>query len=330
MPPQVFIWNIDLDDQQYFADELEKNRLRQGWGYDDKLDLRRMQQKVKLGQTLDDQEKVAWDRLNVMVQIKSGDIILVKNVPTPGFYTLVEVVGGYDYSREPPKDHRHVLAIKFRRRVHKLSVHVSGDLRVSIDRAGWPITPAIKRGSEILNLLEPSLPDKDLVKPAKWQQRIDAYASNIVPRVVKDVINRSSPGEFEQLIYSLLEEEGFENTTLTAGPAEKGADIVMSVSTPFFDELNVVVQIKHHHPIDNDRTSVNQLRTAFAYYPQAVAGLLVTSAAKIGPDLEKELNKLRADGKIVEVLYGDELYRRVLRLLGSGSHDEMEGAAAAA
>jgi hypothetical protein len=75
---------------------------------------------------------------------------------------------------------------------------------------------------------------------------------------------------------------------------------------------------------------VAQLRTAFAYYPQAVAGLLVTSATKIGPDLENGLNKLRAEGKIVEVLYSEELYRRVLRLLGSGSHDETEGHAAVA
>jgi hypothetical protein len=76
--------------------------------------------------------------------------------------------------------------------------------------------------------------------------------------------------------------------------------------------------------------SVTQLRTAFAYYPQAVAGLLVTSATTIGPDLERELNNLRAEGKIVEVLHGEELYRRVLRLLGSGPHDEREGPAAAA
>ena len=36
---------------------------------------------------------------------------------------------------------------------------------------------------------------------------------------------------------------------------------------------------------------------------------------------------LRADGKVVEVLYGDELYRRILRLIGSLSPDEGVSAA---
>jgi hypothetical protein len=98
--PNVWIWNIAGDQQHFFADELKKGRLRQGWGYDDHLDLRLIKKKNDHNEPLDDEEKAAWDRLNVMLMdwgIKVGDVIVVKNTPTWGFYTLAKVTGGYQY-----------------------------------------------------------------------------------------------------------------------------------------------------------------------------------------------------------------------------------------
>jgi hypothetical protein len=73
----------------------------------------------------------------------------------------------------------------------------------------------------------------------------------------------------------MLNAENFPNAKLevTAGSGENGADIVMTVSAPFFDDLNIVIQIKHHPGVDNDTTSIDQLRRGFNYY-KAVAGLL--------------------------------------------------------
>ena len=88
----------------------------------------------------------------------------------------------------------------------------------------------------------------------------------------------------------------------------------MSLTAPFFDELNVVVQIKHHYPVDDDTTSVDQLRQAFDYYKPAVAGLVVTSAERIGPNLKAAVEKIKTDGKMVTVVHGEELYRLIPRL----------------
>ena len=132
--------------------------------------------------------------------------------------------------------------------------------------------------------------------------------------VQENVVNRLHPKEFEQLVKKLLEVMKFENTTLTAGPSENGADVVMSISAPFFDDLKIVVQIKHHPGEDNDTTSVEQLRIAFDYY-KAVAGLLVTSATTIGLQLRDAIEKLKTEGKTVAVLHGEELNRRVLYVL---------------
>jgi Restriction endonuclease len=110
----------------------------------------------------------------------------------------------------------------------------------------------------------------------------------------------------------------FENPQWTAGAGENGADVVMSVNLPFFEEPKIVVQAKHHNrwSADNDTSSIQQLRKAFQYY-NAMAGLLVTSAEQLGPDLAAELEKLRSEGRQVAALYGNELYRRVLQVLPS-------------
>jgi Restriction endonuclease len=234
--PNVVIWNIDRDNQQFFADELKAGRLRQGWGYEDRLDLRLIAQKNTANQSLDEDESAAWERLNGLVEwIAKSDIIVVKNTPTWGFYTLVEVIGDYHFDRNTPTgDHAHFLDVKILREINKHSIHVSGDLRSSIDRAQWPVTVSIKRHDEILNLLQQ--PAEALTPTVPWLHRIRPQSSNITT-LVKDIINKLSPTEFEELIQKLLDEMKFENTQLTAGAGEHGADVVMSVSTPFFDEM---------------------------------------------------------------------------------------------
>jgi hypothetical protein len=221
-----------------------------------------LRQKVTAGDVLDDVAKRVWDRLNAMIQsIHQGDIILVKNTPTWGYYTLVKVVGNYDYNRTPStpsEDYGHVLPVTTLAVVNKLSAPVAGDLRTSIDRASWPITFAIKRRDEILKLLDQNLTAEQLIKPVKWQERMDAQSSKLVD-FVKDNVVKLSPGEFEELVRVLLESLEFENIKITAGPVENGADLVMSVTAPFFDDLPIVVQIKHHHPVEDDTTSVRKI-----------------------------------------------------------------------
>jgi hypothetical protein len=59
--------NIDGSQQQFFADELKAGRLRQGSGYDDRLDLGLISKNSERKQALDEEESAAWTRLNVMI-----------------------------------------------------------------------------------------------------------------------------------------------------------------------------------------------------------------------------------------------------------------------
>jgi len=322
--PNVWIWNISSEYQQFFADELKAGRLRQGWGYEDRLDLRLLAKKEEQGEEFDEDEAAAWKRLSVMLMkewgIKVGDVVLVKNTPTWGWYTLCEVTSDYHFDRNTSGgdgDYGHWIGVKLLREINKHSAPVAGDLRSSIDHARWPITSAVKRASEILNLLKAA----DAEKPVGgWEERFNSESSNIISLIKEQVIKKLHPTEFQDLVKKVLSFESFENINLTAGAWENGADVVMSVSAPFFDDLYIVVQIKHHPDEDNDTTSVEQLRHAFDYY-KAVAGLLVTSADKIGTQLREAIEGLKTEGKTVAVLYGDELQRRVLHVLASQTGD---------
>lgn len=153
--PNVWIWNIDSNKQKFFAAELKAGRLRQGWGDDDRLDLRLIKKKTEQKQPLDEEESAAWNRLNVMIMdwgIKLTDIILVKNTPKWGWYTLAKVIGGYQFDRKAKDsngDYGHFLNVDPVWEVEKHSAPVAGDLRSSIDNARWPITAAVKRAPEI-------------------------------------------------------------------------------------------------------------------------------------------------------------------------------------
>jgi hypothetical protein len=63
---QSWFWNIDSKNRDYFSEELRNGRLRQGWGYDHRLDLRTLKQKLDQNETFDGEESEAWKRCSVM------------------------------------------------------------------------------------------------------------------------------------------------------------------------------------------------------------------------------------------------------------------------
>ena len=155
---------------------------------------------------------------------------------------MAQVIGRYqcDRGNTPGGDFGHFIPVSLLREVNKYSTSVAGDLRSSIDNQRWPISVAIKRASEILSLLNAV----DFERPAPWRDRIKPESSSILNLAKEKIVHKLSSAEFEELVKDVLEVERFENIQLTAGAGENGADVVMSVNAPFFDDLHIVVQIK--------------------------------------------------------------------------------------
>jgi len=65
---ECWFWNIDTPSQAYFRAELEQGRLRQGWGYDHKLDLRRIKAKLDQSAQLGEEEQATWSHCQSMLR----------------------------------------------------------------------------------------------------------------------------------------------------------------------------------------------------------------------------------------------------------------------
>ena len=125
-----------------------------------------------------------------------------------------------------------------------------------------------------------------------------------------------SHSDAEQLVQAMLARDGLE-TIWTAGPAERGADILGEVQLPYGLNSRIAVQVKMHWDVDNDTTSVDQLELALREH-SAHAGLLVTMASELGDKLKTRLERARRRRNI-RVLYGDELYSRLAELVADSA-----------
>ncbi|MDM8559685.1 hypothetical protein [Candidatus Parabeggiatoa sp. HSG14] len=155
---QCWFWNIDLDNQQYFKDQLNKyGQLRQGWGYFEKLDLRNLKKKINNKIPLDKQEQQVWNRYGVVLNsingIKIGDLIVVKNIPDRSHFTLVRVMGKYDFNMDEKKgDFGHFLPIEIIGECYKYSEIVTSSLLHRLRQVNSPVVLAEKHRQAIINL----------------------------------------------------------------------------------------------------------------------------------------------------------------------------------
>jgi len=93
---QCWFWNIDLDNQEYFATQLKAGKLRQRWGNKPNLNLKKLKEKPETER--DEEEQDTWERCKPMLEnIKVDDLIVVKNIPDSSHFTLVKVTGAYDF-----------------------------------------------------------------------------------------------------------------------------------------------------------------------------------------------------------------------------------------
>jgi len=311
---QCWFWNIDLDNQQYFAQELKAGRLRQGWGYDPKLDLRAIDQKLSQAIALDHQEQQAWDRCNAMLlSIAVGDIVVVKNLPSRQQFTLATVVGKYDFRIDPIGDYGHLLPVEIIRVFHKYSKIVPSPFINAVNREQNPVRVTHKHHETVRELAATTATDNDTGTPEAFKDKVAGWRSSLLPHLKASLRVSLTAKETERLILEILKQDGMDVIS-TAGPAERGADLMCEIQLAYALRSKLAIQVKMHWDHDNDTTGIEQLEQAFGAY-DIDGGLLVTMADSLGDDLKARIKQAQKNHKI-EVLYGEELFQRLLGLLG--------------
>ncbi len=93
--------------KEYLAEEARSGRMRQGWGYREDLDLTKLAESIRSGETIAPEQRAAWRNRRLLPSetdgIHEGDIVLLPNLPKQGEWFVAEAADDeyrYEISRE--------------------------------------------------------------------------------------------------------------------------------------------------------------------------------------------------------------------------------------
>lgn len=315
-----WFWNIDLSNQEYFNEELLQGRLRQGWGYLESLNLHVIQNKMDNAEQLNDNENATWTRCASMLNsIQADDLIAVKNLPSGDVFTLVRVAGDYQFSLGEIGDYGHFLPVEIVSVFNKHAAVVPAPLVNALNREQYPIRVTYMHEDAVTNLSLIDLNDGVAHLEASFEEKLENVRSKVVESLktaLSEII--LTPRNTEKIVLEMLRRDGLD-VMWNAGPNERGADILATVYTGYGLYTRLAIQVKMHQGIDNDLTGINQIEQAFQEHG-VDAGLLVTLADELGNDLQMRVREVQQRYN-VQVLYGIELYLRLLKLVFDDEHE---------
>jgi len=317
---QCWFWNIHKEKQQYFNDELQKNRLRQGWGYDESLDLRKLNNKISSNTSLDDEEKAAWDHCsNMLLYINEGDLIAVKNVPDSDKFTIVRVTGAYNYT-DYDDGYGHNLPIVTVGVYGKQSAVVPATLVNALNREQNSIRITYKHHQAVCDLASKVAVTtlEERTKPEPFKKKVSKWQRKLLPHLRDALKADLTNPETERLILEMLKRDGMD-VVWSAGSGEHGADLLCNVQIGYGIAYKLAIQVKKHWDQENDQTGIEQLEHAFVAHG-VQAGILVTMADTLGAELTTRIEEAKKKYNI-QVIYGDDLYGRLLELIADPSLD---------
>lgn len=114
---RYWVMRTDRGNRSALWAELAQGRLRQGWGWAEDQDLRKLQAVARgHGVWTESQRAAARNRRMLSSEpnsIQTGDVIIVPHMPAEGRWSLARVVGPYEYgSADGWADYRHILPIE--------------------------------------------------------------------------------------------------------------------------------------------------------------------------------------------------------------------------
>lgn len=316
-----WFWNIDSDVQPFFAEELVAGRLRQGWGYEDDLDLIKLKAKVDSHTELSEKEQEAYNRCaDMLVRISVGDLIVVKNIPNREGFTIVKVAeGGYQFQRDPSLgDYGHILPVAGHKRFSKYSSVVPAPFRSALNKARSPIIVTYKHKEAVEHLYATTASEDELSTPENREQKLLGVRQALIQALKTSLAKELDAALAEYLVLNLMRQRGLESTW-TAGPSECGADVLSTLYSGFGIESRMAVQVKFHPGEDNDLSGLDQLERASVAHG-ADALLLVSFADTLGERVKARLAKLKQTHNI-GVIYGVDLYEALLSLIADPDHE---------
>lgn len=292
---KFWCYRIDTSRIDFFQKELEGGILRQGWGWDEKQDLRNL--------TMDEGAKRNMPMFN---KVKKGDVLLIPRLPIWGEVTIAEATEdwnvGYEFQiDEGLGDYGHKFPAKIINSFNRMNKNVTGNLRATLKNISrfWDINHFSDDVKELLVA-------KELKESQSYGERINSALEDAFKAVFDDnklknetyekIEKQFSNEEWEHaLVVGLKQLFPFYVVERVAGPLEKlhGTDILVKIPSIISDyQYAIAIQVKDHKGFISEDV-ISQINKAEAYWESENLKLIekiviITQAKKI--DNEKLLN----------------------------------------
>jgi hypothetical protein len=322
---RYWVMRTDVNARDAILAALERGELRQGWGYDERLDLNRIASKLDAHSwyvsALDEEERNAWRGNQRMWpghdgRISPGDLIVLPKLPKDRHWMIVEVTGDYRFDlREELGDYGHVLPVRIRAAdISNANRAVSAGLQRTMRTQSrlWNIDA---HAAAVERLLDAD--SDDLSRADTALERLEDVIEETVTFMREQLLKRFGGNQFEDPVFRLLERlYGQGRVFNRAGPSEAGADYEINLTDPLGVSSTVVVQLKTYRGSFDDTRALDQVETAVKQYG-AAAAVILTTALRESDEFanERELRATRL-GVPVRFVNGAELARLFIANLG--------------
>lgn len=308
----------------YFSEELRAGRMRQGWGYREDLDLRKLAELVSSKQDLTLKQREAWGNRRMLPteqdSMQEGDVILLPNLLTEGVWSVAEIVDNeYRYEIDLDLgDYGHIRNARLLnpvRPINPYSEAVSANLRNTMrtPRRLWNID---RLGEDVQRLQAALKADASVDQPESGEERLERTKNALKEHLWSHLERLFHGADFERGPCKKLLELLYEEVEHTAGPKEHGADFICSFSDGLGVAHNVAVQVKMWTDERGDDLSrpIEQIREAYRYYPEITSAALITTLDGLTDGSRRTVEELSEDlGIPVRVVLKDDLLELILR-----------------
>lgn len=311
MPQNCFVFRISSD-VDFVQNELQQERLRQGWSPLG-TSLLNADGSVRNKEEWTQAYQRAYDEcpssrrhaiLKRMLDMNKGDLVFVPKAPAYGSFTIAEVSGDYRFKvASDYNDFGHIIPVKNLREVANwynsdsqtiYELFKSAYSRPAVtqvqDSKNERVLSAAKRLLKQKNTDTPQDPD------AIRKQRYDEGRRNAAESLMQYVNEEWGYDQFEAVVGEAFERKGYELLRSKSTRNGGDADHVFSLPMPGFnDETSLyrtpllIVQVKHKKDTDyNDVEGVNQLvNWTEKEEEQVVYRVLFSSAESFTEDCKK-------------------------------------------
>jgi len=265
MERSYYGYRIDVQNAEFFNNELKEGNLRQGWGYEECQ---------KLPDTTDIGAK---SNLPIYKKVKKGDILLIPRLPSWDDVTIVEATEdfetGYKFERNKELgDYGHIFPVKLITHFNRYCKNSYGILRgtLSNPRRFWQINC----GESVEEIIK-SGGDKEGITPDE-RLRIsltDAFEKSFDNKKFKEAIIENAKKHLrnEDWEYALVKALSIKypnfDITRVSGPKEKrhGTDILIKISGLKGIEYGIAIQVKDWWG-EATEWAIDQLNKADGYW----------------------------------------------------------------